>query len=98
MKADTTNSLPEAPDSERVGVGSDALFSGCPHCVQGYIQETGFDPCPYCNADNLEGLGPTDEERRENWRELDKLHPGNRFRLMFGMPLLPENDNNPPTA
>jgi len=21
----------------------------CPHCVQGYIQDTGFTPCPHCN-------------------------------------------------
>ncbi len=30
----------------------------------------------------------TDSERRTSRRQLDKLHPGNRFRLMFGQPLL----------
>lgn len=34
----------------------------------------------------------TDEQRRADRIELDKLHPGNRFRLMFGQPLLPQND------
>lgn len=33
---------------------------------------------------------PTKDERAANARELAKLHPGNRFRLMFGMPLLTE--------
>ncbi len=32
----------------------------------------------------------TDNERVASRRQLDKLHPGNRFRLMFGQPLLPE--------
>ena len=32
----------------------------------------------------------TDSERAASQRQLDKLHPGNRFRLMFGQPLLPE--------
>jgi hypothetical protein len=46
------------------------------------------------DPDNLEGDGPTDEERAANWRELEKLHPGNRFRLMFGMPMLPTPNPN----
>jgi hypothetical protein len=33
---------------------------------------------------------PTPEERAENNRALSKLHVGNRFRLMFGLPSLPE--------
>lgn len=32
----------------------------------------------------------SDEERAANWKALQKMHVGNRFRLMFGMPLLPE--------
>ena len=45
------------------------------------------------NPENLEGSGPTNEERRENAKAIDAMHPANRFRLMFGMPLLPENAN-----
>jgi len=41
-------------------------------------------------ADNIEGDGPTDEERAANWRELHKLSRANRFRLMFGQPMLPD--------
>jgi hypothetical protein len=33
---------------------------------------------------------PTAEERAAHHRALRKMHVGNRFRLMFGMPLLPE--------
>lgn len=33
---------------------------------------------------------PTDAERIANHQALAKLHRGNRFRLMFGLPLLPE--------
>jgi len=32
---------------------------------------------------------PSPAERAENAHQLARLHPGNRFRLMFGMPLLP---------
>lgn len=32
----------------------------------------------------------TASERAESWTQLSKLHPGNRFRLMFGLPLLDE--------
>jgi hypothetical protein len=46
------------------------------------------------DPDNLEGLPLTKEELAENHRELMKLHPANRFRLMFGQPLLPENGLN----
>ena len=35
-------------------------------------------------------IPPTDAERTANHRALSKMHVGNRFRLMFGMPLLPE--------
>ena len=34
---------------------------------------------------------PTPEQRAANHRALSKLHAGNRFRLMFGMPLLPQH-------
>lgn len=30
------------------------------------------------------------QEQRASRRVLDAMHPGNRFRLMAGMPLLPE--------
>ena len=33
---------------------------------------------------------PTDQERIQNYKAIQAMHPGNRFRLMFGMPLLPE--------
>lgn len=32
----------------------------------------------------------SDDERRDDAAELAKLHPGNRFRRMFGRPLLPQ--------
>ena len=32
----------------------------------------------------------TEIERAESRKQLDQLHPGNRFRLMAGMSLLPE--------
>jgi hypothetical protein len=35
-------------------------------------------------------LPMTFEERRADRKRLDQLHPGNRFRLMFGQPLLPQ--------
>lgn len=34
----------------------------------------------------------TDEQRKADRIEVQKLHPGNRFRLMFGQPLLPQDD------
>jgi hypothetical protein len=30
-----------------------AAETGCPHCVQGYVQETGFDRCDHCNPEPL---------------------------------------------
>ena len=33
----------------------------------------------------------TDSERRASRQALNQLHPGNRFRLMFGQPLLPQS-------
>jgi hypothetical protein len=33
----------------------------------------------------------SDSERKASRRQLDQLHPGNRFRLMFGQPLLPQD-------
>ena len=63
----------------------------CPHCTQGYVQDAGFEPCHHCNYDNIEGASiPTKEERAANHLALQKLHRGNRFRLMLGMPMLPE--------
>ncbi|MCA1963648.1 MAG: hypothetical protein LDL31_06860 [Prosthecobacter sp.] len=32
----------------------------------------------------------SDQERRASRKQLDQLHPGNRLRLMFGQPLLPQ--------
>jgi hypothetical protein len=57
------------------------------------VSEPDYDPD--ADPDNLEGRPPTDEERAANHRALMKLHPANRFRLMFGQPLLPET---PPPA
>lgn len=34
----------------------------------------------------------TIEARKKDREALNKLHPGNRFRLMFGQPLLPQDD------
>jgi len=36
----------------------------------------------------------TESEQMESWKQLSALHPGNRFRLMFGMPLLPQSPPN----
>jgi hypothetical protein len=33
----------------------------------------------------------TESERGQSWKQISSLHPGNRFRLMFGRPLLPES-------
>ena len=44
------------------------------------------------DPDNLEGQPLTDEQRKENYRELAKLHLANRFRLMFGKAMLPEGN------
>ncbi|TDU66634.1 hypothetical protein EI77_03729 [Prosthecobacter fusiformis] len=33
----------------------------------------------------------TDSERAASRKRLDQMHPGNRFRLMAGLPLLPES-------
>lgn len=43
------------------------------------------DPWDFPEAQRLLAL-----ERAESRKQLDKLHPGNRLRLMFGQPLLPE--------
>ena len=34
------------------------------------------------------------KERAANHLRMEKLHPGNRFRMMFGQPLLPEGDSH----
>jgi hypothetical protein len=36
----------------------------------------------------------TDSERAASRKRLDQMHPGNRFRLMAGLPLLPEPPAN----
>lgn len=41
------------------------------------------------NCEQL-ALPLTEQERSESWKYLSKLHRANRFRLMFGQPLLPE--------
>jgi hypothetical protein len=33
----------------------------------------------------------SDQERKASRKQLDQLHPGNRLRLMFGQPLLPQD-------
>ena len=40
------------------------------------------------NSDQL-AVPLTENERADSWKQLSKLHPANRFRLMFGQPLLP---------
>lgn len=37
----------------------------------------------------------TESERLASRKALNQLHPGNRFRLMFGQPLLPQEDFMP---
>ena len=37
----------------------------------------------------------TDSERRASRQALNQLHPGNRFRLMAGLSLLPEPAKQP---
>lgn len=40
------------------------------------------------------GQPMTDQERAANWKYIQSLHPANRFRLMYGMPLLHEEPGN----
>ncbi len=42
-----------------------------------------------CENEQL-ALPLTDNERKASRKQLEMLHPGNRFRLMFGQPLLPQ--------
>ena len=44
----------------------------------------------------LERLAPalTDDERAASRRRLKHMHPGNRLRLLAGLPLLPEPQQN----
>lgn len=37
----------------------------------------------------------TDQDRAKDHRALSEMHPGNRFRLMFGMTLLPQSELTP---
>ena len=45
------------------------------------------DEDPYASPEAQEKL---QAERAANRREIEKLHPGNRLRLMMGLSLLPE--------
>lgn len=45
------------------------------------------DEDPYASEEAQQKLR---EDRAANRRELEKIHPGNRLRLMAGLPLLPE--------
>jgi len=48
-----------------------------------------FTPARPSAQENAQlALPLTDSERKASRRQLDQLHPGNRFRLMFGQPLL----------
>lgn len=49
---------------------------------------------PVCGkvANQQLALPMTDEQRQADRIELDKLHPGNKLRLMFGQPLLSQNE------
>jgi hypothetical protein len=55
-------------------------------------QQSGATPC-LPGSDQL-ALPLTATERAASWRQVNKLHPANRFRLMFGQPLLPEGQKN----
>ena len=39
----------------------------------------------------------TESEQKDSRRQLQSLHPGNRMRLMFGQPLLPQEPGNGPS-
>ncbi len=49
---------------------------------------------PVCGkvADQQLAIPMTEEQIREDRLKVQKLHPGNRFRLMFGQPLLPQDE------
>lgn len=58
-------------------------------------------PCPYCNGAQAqhaefchlchgEGVVVSTDDFRERQISIHELHPGNRFRLMAGLSLLPE--------
>ena len=49
-----------------------------------------FTQMSFLQPSGMLALGSIDSARVESRRQLAKLHPGNRFRLMFGLPLLPE--------
>lgn len=66
------------------------------------LEEKIADLAPKVEAEQ-KSLGPNDDmwgspnaqellrlERARSSRKLNKIHPGNRFRLMFGQPMLPE--------
>jgi len=58
------------------------------------VKPPGFTEESYQALSEQLVLPLTDSERGESRQYLDTLHPGNRFRLMFGMPLLPEPPQN----
>ncbi len=55
----------------------------------------GFEPEAQFLRESLL-LSRYDIERAENRRKLRHMHPGNRFRLMVGLPLLPESGHQQP--
>lgn len=46
-------------------------------------------PEPGTMTDQL-AIPPSDSERAESARQIQNMHPGNRFRLMRGLILLPD--------
>lgn len=46
------------------------------------------------NMNEQLALPLTDSERAASRKQLDRVHPGNRFRLMAGLPMLPEGPSS----
>ncbi|OYW76465.1 MAG: hypothetical protein B7Z37_08505 [Verrucomicrobia bacterium 12-59-8] len=53
-------------------------------------RETALTGAPSTTENAQLALPLTASEQKESKRQLDQLHPGNRFRLMFGQLLLPQ--------
>jgi hypothetical protein len=51
---------------------------------------------PAPNSDQI-ALPLTESEQKDSRRQLQSLHPGNRMRLMFGQPLLPQEPPSGPS-
>ena len=67
-------------------------MSKCPHCIEGYVQETGFDRCNHCNHCNDQDESDLDlvasieslDERMENLEDhLSALIKFNAIALLF---------------